>query len=71
MDFKYNLLTQQLNQKYIKHLYLQYTIRILLNLVSQCNSDNIKKITLTRGARTDKGVHALCNTLSVKLQITQ
>jgi tRNA U38,U39,U40 pseudouridine synthase TruA len=38
-----------------------------MSLVSTLNSDDIRKITISRGARTDKGVHALCNILALKL----
>ncbi|KAI9487007.1 MAG: pseudouridine synthase [Benjaminiella poitrasii] len=35
--------------------------------VSKMNSDNPKKIQLLRAARTDKGVHAFCNVVSLKM----
>lgn len=46
---------------------MQYKLILYLNLVSKLNSNDIKKIGISRGARTDKGVHALCNCVSFKL----
>ncbi|CAD8078994.1 unnamed protein product [Paramecium primaurelia] len=64
MDYNINNRIQQLNQHYMMLLLKQ-------NLVSELNADSIKKIGVSRGARTDRGVHALCNYVSLKLQIDQ
>ena len=35
--------------------------------ILQSNKDELKRISWSRAARTDKKVHALCNGISVKL----
>lgn len=40
-------------------------------LISEHNFDKLEKNSWSRGARTDKGVHALVNGITVKLQITK
>ncbi|CAD8088992.1 unnamed protein product [Paramecium sonneborni] len=64
MDSNIKMIIQLLNRIYLMHSSRQ-------NLVSDLNADSIKKIGITRGARTDRGVHALCNMVSLKLQIDQ
>ncbi|EMR11776.1 tRNA pseudouridine(38-40) synthase [Pneumocystis murina B123] len=39
--------------------------------ISEMNADDPKKSSLNRAARTDRGVHAACNVLSLKLIIDQ
>ncbi|CAK83042.1 unnamed protein product (macronuclear) [Paramecium tetraurelia] len=64
MDYNINKCIPQWNPHSMMHLLKQ-------NLVSELNADSIKKIGVSRGARTDRGVHALCNVVSLKLQIDQ
>ena len=40
------------------------------NLISPSNKEDIRKNGWKRAARTDKGVHAILNTLNVKLDIS-
>lgn len=39
--------------------------------ILKTNQDVLRRISWSRAARTDKKVHALCNGISVKLEIAQ
>lgn len=39
--------------------------------ILKTNQDELKRISWSRAARTDKRVHALCNGISVKLEISE
>jgi tRNA pseudouridine38-40 synthase len=41
------------------------------NLVGKSTFGDLHQAGWSRGARTDKGVHALCNSISMKLWITK
>ncbi|CAD8092727.1 unnamed protein product [Paramecium sonneborni] len=71
MDYNINQIIQLLNLIYFMLSLKQQFIIKSRKLVSHLNADSIKKIGITRGARTDRGVHALCNIISLKLQIDQ
>jgi len=40
-------------------------------LISEMHKEELNKISWGRGARTDKGVHALCNGISLKMSIPE
>ena len=62
------LLKEYLNKHFIMPT-LFLLIILVFNIVSQLTLDKLYKIGWGRGGRTDKGVHAVCNVINVKLCI--